>query len=167
MQSNSLVQINRPYRPNMNEIVNYFGNFYKLQPYAIKNLKNIINKNKNIEIKRKRMLNCSIDLSLINKITCNSSKIIYSDREYKNHKINYIIEPVKQDEQNMSNYFDENDKEIDKKSLNIFNDKDYDNIIVMESKNTNKMKNESVEKNLDKINNDDYENESYFIDNNK
>ena len=151
----------------MNEIVNYFGNFYKLQQYAIKNLKNIINKNKNIEIKRKRMLNCSIDLSLINKITCNSSKIIYSDREYKNHKINYIIEPVKQDEQNMSNYFDENDKEIDKKSLNIFNDKDYDNIIVMESKNTNKMKNESVEKNLDKINNDDYEDESYFIDNNK
>ena len=29
MQSNSLVQINRPYRPNMNEIVNYLNSVRK------------------------------------------------------------------------------------------------------------------------------------------
>ena len=158
--------------PLMSKIINYFSNFYKLQKYAIDSLNNIINnyKSQRIELKEKKRLNSSFDLSLRNKNTCNGNKNIFNETDLKNKKNKYNIEPVKQDDQNMNDYFVEMDKEINKKKVNIFNDKNFNNIIIMESKNKNEnnVTNEDDDENNDEIknNDDDFEDENEIINNN-
>ena len=127
----------------MNKVVNYFSNYYKLQKHAIESLNKIINnyKCKRIELKEKKKLNNSFDLSLMNKNTSNSSNnskinilcIKKGIKSPRNNNTHYNIEPVKQDEQKINDCFEEIDKEI--KKNNIFKDENYDNIIIMESKN--------------------------------
>ena len=124
----------------MNKIINYFSNYYKLQKSVIESFNKIINsyKNRKIELKEKKKLNNSFDLSLMNKSTNNNSKNnskknVSMDKDVKSQKSNYIIEPVKQDEQIISDYFTEIDKEIKKK--NIFKDGNFNNIIIKESHN--------------------------------
>ena len=134
----------------MNKVLNYFSNNYNLQKHALESLNKIINnyKCKRIELKEKQNLNNSFDLSLMNKNTSNSSNnskrnIFSLRREIKspktknnnNNNTYNIIEPVKQDEQKINDCFEEIDKEIKKSNNNIFKEADYDNIIIMESKN--------------------------------
>ena len=129
----------------MNKVLIFFSSYYKLQKNALDSLNKIINnyKSKRIELKEKKNLNNSFDLSLMNKNTSNSSNnskinIFYLTKEIRSPKIKNnnninIIEPVKQDEQKINDCFEKIDKEIIKKN-NIFKDNDYDNIIIMESK---------------------------------
>ena len=128
----------------MNKVLIFFSNYYKLQKNALDSLNKIINnyKCKRIELKEKKNLNNSFDLSLMNKNTSNSSNnskinIFYLTKEIRSPKIKNnnninIIEPVKQDEQKINDCFEEIDKKI--KKNNIYKDNDYDNIIIMESK---------------------------------
>ena len=128
----------------MNKVLIFFSSYYKLQKNALDSLNKIINnyKCKRIELKEKKNLNNSFDLSLMNKNTSNSSNnskinIFYLTKEIRSPKIKNnnninIIEPVKQDEQKINDCFEEIDKKIKKK--NIFKDEEYDNIIIMESK---------------------------------
>ena len=131
----------------MNKVLIFFSNYYKLQKNALDSLNKIINnyKCKRIELKEKKNLNNSFDLSLMNKNTSNSSNnskinIFYLTKEVRSPKIKNnnniniinIIEPVKQDEQKINDCFEEINKEIKKNIL--FKDDGYDSIIIMESK---------------------------------
>ena len=135
----------------MNKIINYFSNYYKLQKSIIESFNKIINnyKNRRIELKEKKKLNNSFDLSLMNKSTNNNSKNnskknVSLDKDAKSQKSNYIIEPVKQDEQIINDYYTEIDKEINKK--NIFKDEDFNNIIIKESHNKKTLNKELLDK---------------------
>ena len=168
----------------INKIINYFSNFYKLPKNTIDYLNEIINncKCKKIVLNDKKKLNNSFDSTLMNKkknkinnrnknnknnkikiinnissITTNNSKKNYFDleKDYDIQKKGIAIEPVKQDEQQINDCFDEIDKKINKN--NIFSDGNFNNIIIMESKNKknnnkkqynkeNKDKNEKKEK---------------------
>ena len=155
----------------INKIINYFSNFYNLQKSVIDSLNQIINnsRSKRIELKEKKKLNSSYDFSIRNKnnqksknlsINNNTSKIIIKKNVFslnKDFKIQKSsgIEPVKQDEQQIKDFFDEIDSEINKK--NIFKDGEYNNILIMESKNKknkeiSKEKKEKMDKENDKKN---------------
>ena len=146
----------------MNKIINYFSNFYKLPKNTVDYLNDIINnsKTKKIIINDKKKLNSSFDSALRNKkknkiinknnknnvnnnissITTNNSKknLFELEKDFDIQKKSSIIEPVKQDEQQINDCFREIDKEIN--NNNIFNDSNFNNIIIKEStnKNTNK-----------------------------
>ncbi len=155
----------------INKIINYFSNFYNLQKSVIDSLNQIINnsRSKRIELKEKKKLNSSYDFSIRNKnnkksknlsVNNNTSKIIIKKNVFslnKDFKIQKSsgIEPVKQDEQQIKDFFDEIDSEINKK--NIFKDGEYNNILIMESKNKknkeiSKEKKEKMDKENDKKN---------------
>ena len=138
----------------MDKIILYFTNFYKLQKNVLDSLNKVINnsKSKRIELKETKKINNSFDLALFDKkinkrnknkiknsnnnITVNNSKksFLSLDKEIKMKKISNIIEPVKQDEEKITDCFKEIDKEINNKK-NIFKDENYNNILIMESKN--------------------------------
>ena len=162
----------------INKIINYFSNFYKLPKNTIDYLNEIINncKCKKIILNEKKKLNNSFDSTLMNKkknkinnrnknnknnknkisnnissITTNNSKKNYFDldKDYDIKKKGIAIEPVKQDEQQINDCFDEIDKKINKN--NIFSDGNFNNIIIMESKNKkNNNKKQSNKENKDK-----------------
>ena len=148
----------------MNKIINYFSNFYKLPKNTVDYLNDIINnsKTKKIVINDKKKLNSSFDSALRNKkknkiinknnknnknnvnnnissITTNNSKknLFELEKDFDIKKKSSIIEPVKQDEQQINDCFREIDKEIN--NNNIFNDSNFNNIIIKES--TNKITN--------------------------
>ena len=134
----------------MNKIINYFSNYYKLQKNVIESLNKIINnyKSKKIELKEKKKLNNSFD-SLMNQSTNNntknsSKKNVSLEKDSKSQKNNNIIEPVKQDEQKIHDYFTQIDKEI--KKNNIFKDGNFNNIIIKESQNKNSLNKETLDK---------------------
>ena len=134
----------------MNKILNYFSNYYKLQKNVIESLNKIINnyKSKKIELKEKKKLNNSFD-SLMNQSTNNntknsSKKNVSLEKDSKSQKNNNIIEPVKQDEQKIHDYFTQIDKEI--KKNNIFKDGNFNNIIIKESQNKNSLNKETLDK---------------------
>ena len=134
----------------MNKIINYFSNYYKLQKNVIESLNKIINnyKSKKIELKEKKKLNNSFD-SLMNQSTNNntknsSKKNVSLEKDSKSQKNNNIIEPVKQDEQKIHDYFTQIDKEI--KKNNIFKDGNFNNIIIKESQNQNSLNKETLDK---------------------
>ena len=134
----------------MNKIINYFSNYYKLQKNVIESLNKIINnyKSKRIELKEKKKLNNSFD-SLMNQSTNNntknsSKKNVSLEKDSKSQKNNNIIEPVKQDEQKIHDYFTQIDKEI--KKNNIFKDGNFNNIIIKESQNKNSLNKETLDK---------------------
>lgn len=135
----------------MNKIIIYFSNNYRLQKNVIESLNKIINKykNKRIELKEKKKLNNSFDLSLMNKNKNDnnknkSKKNISLDKEFKKQKSNYIIEPVKQDDQKINDYFTEIARENNKK--NIFKDENYNNIMIKESQNNKEFNKETSDK---------------------
>ena len=143
----------------MNKIINHFSNLYKLQQYSIESLNDIINnyKSTKIEIKEKKKLNSSFDLSLMTNKTNGYKNNFFTERDIKLSK-NNAIEPVKQDDIIINDCFEDIDKEIDKKNGNIFFEKNYDNIVIKESK--NKIRSESdedgnLEEKTKKINNGD------------
>ena len=148
----------------INRIINYFSNFYKLPKNTIDYLNNIINNCKTkkivINVNDKKKLNNSFDSALMNKkknknknnnktninnknnennniscITMNNSKknFFELEKDFDIQKKVNIIEPVKQDEQQINDCFHEIDKDINKN--NIFNDGNFNNIIIMEIKN--------------------------------
>jgi hypothetical protein len=134
----------------MNKIINYFSNYYKLQKNVIESLNKIINnyKSRKIELKEKKKLNNSFD-SLMNQSTNNntknsSKKNVSLEKDSKSQKNNNIIEPVKQDEQKIHDYFTQIDKEI--KKNNIFKDGNFNNIIIKESQNKNSLNKETLDK---------------------
>ena len=143
----------------MNKIINHFSNLYKLQQYSIESLNDIINnyKSTKIEIKEKKKLNSSFDLSLMTNKTNGYKNNFFTERDIKLSK-NNAIEPVKQDDIIINDCFEDIDKEIDKKNGNIFFENNYDNIVIKESK--NKIRSESdedgnLEEKTKKINNGD------------
>ena len=143
----------------MNKIINHFSNLYKLQQYSIESLNDIINnyKSTKIEIKEKKKLNSSFDLSLMTNKTNSYKNNFFTERDIKLSK-NYAIEPVKQDDIIINDCFEDIDKEIDKKNGNIFFENNYNNIVIKESK--NKIRSESdedgnLEEKTKKINNGD------------
>ena len=136
----------------MNKIINHFSNFYKLNKNAIESLNVIINNYKSIriEIKERKKLNNSFDGSLKNTNGSNTNtnfnsnnnsktNIFVLDKDLPISKNSKIIEPVKQDEEKINDCFEEIDNENKKK--NIFQDENFNNITIKESK--IKVKNDS------------------------
>ena len=136
----------------MNKIINHFSNFYKLNKNAIESLNVIINNYKSIriEIKERKKLNNSFDGSLKNTNNSNTNtnfnsnnnsktNIFVLDKDLPISKNSKIIEPVKQDEEKINDCFEEIDNENKKK--NIFQDENFNNITIKESK--IKIKNDS------------------------
>ena len=136
----------------MNKIINHFSNFYKLNKNAIESLNVIINNYKSIriEIKERKKLNNSFDGSLKNTNNSNTNtnfnsnnnsktNIFVLDKDLPISKNSKIIEPVKQDEEKINDCFEEIDNENKKK--NIFQDENFNNITIKESK--IKVKNDS------------------------
>ena len=136
----------------MNKIINHFSNFYKLNKNAIESLNVIINNYKSIriEIKERKKLNNSFDGSLKNTNNSNTNtnfnsnnnsktNIFVLDKDLQISKNSKIIEPVKQDEEKINDCFEEIDNENKKK--NIFQDENFNNITIKESK--IKIKNDS------------------------
>ena len=136
----------------MNKIINHFSNFYKLNKNAIESLNVIINNYKSIriEIKERKKLNNSFDGSLKNTNNSNTNtnfnsnnnsktNIFVLDKDLQISKNSKIIEPVKQDEEKINDCFEEIDNENKKK--NIFQDENFNNITIKESK--IKVKNDS------------------------
>ena len=136
----------------MNKIINHFSNFYKLNKNAIESLNVIINNYKSIriEIKERKKLNNSFDGSLKNTNHSNTNtnfnsnnnsktNIFVLDKDLPISKNSKIIEPVKQDEEKINDCFEEIDNENKKK--NIFQDENFNNITIKESK--IKIKNDS------------------------
>ena len=141
----------------INKIINYFSNFYNLPKNIADYLNEIINncKTKKIIINNKKKLNSSFDSALMNKkknknkissnrnninnnissITTNNSKknSFALEKDFEIQKKGNFIEPVKQDEQQINDCFDEIGKETN--NNNIFNNNNFNNIIIMESKN--------------------------------
>ena len=105
----------------------------------------INNRNKNNKNNKNKISNN------ISSITTNNSKKNYFDldKDYDIKKKGIAIEPVKQDEQQINDCFDEINKKINKN--NIFSDGNFNNIIIMESKNKkNNNKKQSNKENKDK-----------------
>ena len=134
----------------MNRIINYFSNFYKLEKITIESLNKIINNYKcnKIELKERKKLSNSFDLSLMKK------NINFTDNNImKNNILNKknIVEPVIQDEQKINDCFEEIDMKINK--INFFSKKLKNHEILNEKENKINNKNESEE---EVENSDDY-----------
>jgi hypothetical protein len=136
----------------MNRIINYFSNFYKLEKHTIESLNKIINnyKSNKIELKERKKLSNSFDLSLMNK---NIDNNIADNNIMKNNILNknYIVEPVIQDEQKINDCFEEIDMKINNNKINLFNKKlkNHENLIDKENKIHNKNESEEEVENSD------------------
>jgi hypothetical protein len=136
----------------MNKIINYFSNFYKLEKHNIESLNKIINnyKSNKIELKERKKLSNSFDLSLMNK----NIDVNFTDNNIMKNNIlnkNYIVEPVIQDEQKINDCFEEIDIKINNNKINLFNKKlkNHENLIDKENKIQNKNESEEEVENSD------------------
>ena len=134
----------------MNKIINYFSNFYKLEKHNIESLNKIINnyKSNKIELKERKKLSNSFDLSLMNK----NIDVNFTDNNIMKNNIlnkNNIVEPVIQDEQKINDCFEEID--IKNNKINLFNKKlkYHENLIDKENKIQNKNESEEEVENSD------------------
>jgi hypothetical protein len=134
----------------MNKIINYFSNFYKLEKHNIESLNKIINnyKSNKIELKERKKLSNSFDLSLMNK----NIDVNFTDNNIMKNNIlnkNNIVEPVIQDEQKINDCFEEID--IKNNKINLFNKKIkyHENLIGKENKIQNKNESEEEVENSD------------------
>ena len=138
----------------MSRIINYFSNFYNLEKHTIESLNKIINnyKSNKIELKERKKLSNSFDLSLLNKnieLSFKDNNIMANSILYKNN----VVEPVIQDEQKINECLEEIDmkKNIKNNKKNLYSKKlkIHENLIDKENKIQNNNESEEEVENSD------------------